>query len=123
MANVADDSANSLAKTSAGAAPGVPNDGTGTSRPPLSALCLERYLVTCETYSVLAGVLQLDPWLEPFQDSLKRRYAKAQDWIKRIDETEGGLAKFSRVRVPNTLLLPLDADVVTAATRALRNSV
>lgn len=70
MAAVADDSANSLAKASAGAAPGVPNDGT--------------------------GVLQLDPWLEPFQDALKRRYAKAQGWIKTIDDNEGGLEKFSR---------------------------
>jgi hypothetical protein len=43
------------------------------------------------------GVLKLDPWLSPFQDSLKRRYAKAQEWIKRINETEGGLDKFSKV--------------------------
>jgi hypothetical protein len=46
------------------------------------------------------GVIQLDPWLEPFKDSLKKRYAKAQDWIKKIDETEGGLEKFSRVGQP-----------------------
>ena len=44
------------------------------------------------------GVVQLDPWLGPFKESLKQRYAKAQDWIKTIDETEGGLEKFSRVR-------------------------
>lgn len=43
------------------------------------------------------GVLKLDPWLSPFQDALKRRFARAQDWIKTIDETEGGLDKFSRV--------------------------
>ncbi|KAL2133595.1 hypothetical protein VTI74DRAFT_2070 [Chaetomium olivicolor] len=42
------------------------------------------------------GVLRLDPWLEPFKDSLKRRYAKAQEWIKKINETEGGLDKFSK---------------------------
>ncbi|KAK4043609.1 alpha-glucan branching enzyme [Parachaetomium inaequale] len=42
------------------------------------------------------GVLKLDPWLSPFQDSLKRRYAKAQEWIKRIDDAEGGLDKFSK---------------------------
>lgn len=71
---------------------------------------------------MLVGVLQLDPWLEPFQDALKRRYAKAQDWIKSIDDNEGGLEKFSRVRVLPTLLLPPDADFVAAATRALRNS-
>ncbi|KAK4190278.1 alpha-glucan branching enzyme [Podospora australis] len=42
------------------------------------------------------GVVALDPYLSPFKDSLKRRYAKTHDWIKRIDETEGGLEKFSR---------------------------
>src|SRR6185295_11825735 len=36
------------------------------------------------------GVIKLDPWLSPFQDSLKRRYAKAQDWMKTIQQTEGG---------------------------------
>jgi hypothetical protein len=41
--------------------------------------------------------VKLDPWLSPFQDSLKSRYAKAQEWIKRINETEGGLDKFSKV--------------------------
>ena len=43
-----------------------------------------------------AGVLQLDPWLEPFQGALKRRYSKAQQWLKTINETEGGIEKFSR---------------------------
>ncbi|KAJ9504339.1 alpha-1,4-glucan branching enzyme [Exophiala xenobiotica] len=42
------------------------------------------------------GVVQLDPWLEPFTDALKHRFAKTQKWIKTIDETEGGLDKFSR---------------------------
>lgn len=45
----------------------------------------------------LIGVVKLDPWLEPFTASLKSRFAKAQQWIKTIDETEGGLEKFSRV--------------------------
>jgi hypothetical protein len=43
------------------------------------------------------GVVTLDPWLSPFTDSLKRRYSKAQDWIKTIQDTEGGLDKFSKV--------------------------
>lgn len=51
-------------------APGIPNDGT--------------------------GVVQLDPWLSPFKDALKRRYAKAQDWINKIDISEGGVEKFSQ---------------------------
>ncbi|KAI1328043.1 alpha amylase [Xylariaceae sp. FL0255] len=67
MAAVADQSANSLGNNPA---EGIPNDGT--------------------------GVLQLDPWLSPFQDALKRRYAKAQEWIKKLDDTEGGIEKFSR---------------------------
>ena len=51
-----------------------------------------------------AGVIKLDPWLEPFQDALKRRYSKAQAWIKKIDDVEGGLEKFSRVRCRSLLL-------------------
>ncbi|KAL1978884.1 hypothetical protein VTN31DRAFT_1743 [Thermomyces dupontii] len=42
------------------------------------------------------GVLQLDPWLEPHKEALKARYNYAQSWIERINETEGGLEKFSR---------------------------
>jgi hypothetical protein len=45
-----------------------------------------------------AGVIGLDPWLEPFREPLKHRYAKAENWIKTINESEGGLEKFSRVR-------------------------
>ena len=41
-------------------------------------------------------MVKLDPWLSPFQDSLKRRYAKTHDWVKTINETEGGLEKFSK---------------------------
>jgi 1,4-alpha-glucan branching enzyme len=40
----------------------------------------------------------MDGYLEPFKASLQSRFAKAQQWIKKIDETEGGLEKFSRVR-------------------------
>ncbi|KAL2350445.1 alpha-glucan branching enzyme [Cryomyces antarcticus] len=42
------------------------------------------------------GVVQLDPYLSPFKDALRARYSKAQDWIRTIDRTEGGLDKFSR---------------------------
>ncbi|PGH23167.1 1,4-alpha-glucan-branching enzyme [Polytolypa hystricis UAMH7299] len=42
------------------------------------------------------GVVRLDPWLEPFQDVLRSRYARTKGWIKRFNETEGGLEKFSR---------------------------
>ena len=43
------------------------------------------------------GVLRLDPWLEPFQDSLRSRFAQTHKWIKTLDEYEGGLDKFSKV--------------------------
>ena len=43
-----------------------------------------------------SGVIKLDPWLEPFKDALRSRYSHAQKWIKTIDETEGGLEKFSK---------------------------
>ncbi|KAL7787072.1 hypothetical protein V8C37DRAFT_412214 [Trichoderma ceciliae] len=42
------------------------------------------------------SVIKLDPWLGPFSDTLKRRYSKAQEWIKVINESEGGLDKFSK---------------------------
>lgn len=67
MAGVVENSANSLATN---AAEGVPNDGT--------------------------GAIKLDPWLSPFKDVFKRRYAKAQEWIGKINTTEGGIEKFSR---------------------------
>ena len=41
-------------------------------------------------------MVQLDPWLSPFKDALRSRYSHAQKWIKTINETEGGLEKFSR---------------------------
>jgi 1,4-alpha-glucan branching enzyme len=38
----------------------------------------------------------MDGYLEPFKDALKSRFSKAQKWIQTIEETEGGLEKFSR---------------------------
>ena len=64
----------------------IPADGTGRSSSNL-------YIFTQLTSS---GVIQLDPWLEPFKDALKSRFSRAQKWIKTIDETEGGLDKFSK---------------------------
>ncbi|KAI9854758.1 MAG: alpha-1,4-glucan branching enzyme [Trichoglossum hirsutum] len=42
------------------------------------------------------GVVQLDPWLEPYKYTLRSRFDKAQEWLRKIDEVEGGLEKFSR---------------------------
>ncbi|KAG0301257.1 alpha-1,4-glucan branching enzyme [Dissophora globulifera] len=41
------------------------------------------------------GVIGLDPWLEPFSYSLKKRYAAYKAWKQQIDEA-GGYEKFSR---------------------------
>ncbi|RSL61571.1 1,4-alpha-glucan-branching enzyme [Fusarium duplospermum] len=71
MAAIVEKSSNSLDPNNTnGAADDIPNDGT--------------------------GVVKLDPWLAPFSDTLKRRFSKAQEWIKTIKDDEGGLEKFSR---------------------------
>lgn len=54
---------------------------------------------------MIEGVVKLDPWLSPFSDALRRRYTKAQDWIKKINDTEGGVEKFSRVIHPLLIVL------------------
>jgi len=78
-------------------------------------LLLEAYLLTARVRCprppkqqpgltcIYIGVVKLDPYLEPFSDALRRRYAKAQSWIKSINETEGGVEKFSRVSCPVVL--------------------
>jgi hypothetical protein len=53
---------------------------------------------------LLAGIIQLDSYLEPFKDALKSRFSKTQKWIKTIDETEGGLEKFSRASIPELIV-------------------
>ncbi|KAM5382805.1 hypothetical protein ACJZ2D_002196 [Fusarium nematophilum] len=71
MAAIVENSSNSLDPNHPGGAAGdVPNDGT--------------------------GVVKLDPWLSPFTEALKRRFAKAQEWISNINDTEGGLEKFTK---------------------------
>ena len=47
--------------------------------------------------SQLVGIINLDPWLEPFRDAIRHRYAFAEGWINAINKTEGGLDKFSKV--------------------------
>ncbi|KAK4165057.1 alpha-glucan branching enzyme [Cladorrhinum sp. PSN259] len=42
------------------------------------------------------GVVQLDPYLSPFKDALRRRFSKANEWIQKLEQTEGGLDKFSQ---------------------------
>ncbi|KAL4754320.1 1,4-alpha-glucan-branching enzyme [Aspergillus terricola var. indicus] len=42
------------------------------------------------------GIIDLDPWLEPFREAIKRRFNYVESWIKTVDEAEGGLDKFSK---------------------------
>jgi 1,4-alpha-glucan branching enzyme len=42
------------------------------------------------------GIIDLDPWLEPFREAIKRRFNYVESWIKTVDEVEGGLDKFSK---------------------------
>ena len=40
--------------------------------------------------------MKLDPWLSPFKDALRSRYSRAQQWVKTLNDTEGGLENFSK---------------------------
>lgn len=40
-------------------------------------------------------IISLDPWLEPFADSLRSRYALYRKWSETIQKYEGGLERFS----------------------------
>ncbi|KAL4991230.1 1,4-alpha-glucan-branching enzyme [Aspergillus falconensis] len=42
------------------------------------------------------GIIDLDPWLEPFREAIKRRFNYVESWIKTVDEAEGSLDKFSK---------------------------
>ena len=94
MDNVNERSVNAIMNSKP--ANGLPNDGTGRFH---SFQGHSRGLI-------VVGVVQLDPWLSPFKEALRQRFSKAQQWIKTIDETEGGLEKFSRVRRPWNALVP-----------------
>ncbi|KAK3100930.1 alpha-1,4-glucan branching enzyme, partial [Teratosphaeriaceae sp. CCFEE 6253] len=41
-------------------------------------------------------IVTLDPYLDPYKPALRSRFTKAQQWLHTINETEGGLEKFSR---------------------------
>ncbi|ODH12771.1 1,4-alpha-glucan-branching enzyme [Paracoccidioides brasiliensis] len=53
-------------------------------------------VVASETSPDGTGVIKIDPWLEPFKDALRSRFDHTKGWINRINDTEGGLEKFSR---------------------------
>lgn len=43
------------------------------------------------------AIVELDPWLGPFKDDLRRRFHSANEWIKKLNAHEGGLDGFSKV--------------------------
>lgn len=43
------------------------------------------------------GIVEMDPWLGPFKDDLRRRFSKANEWIQKLNSHEGGLKEFSKV--------------------------
>ncbi|CAG8512397.1 7782_t:CDS:10 [Paraglomus brasilianum] len=42
------------------------------------------------------GLIAIDPWLEPYAEDLRQRYAQYQKWVKDIEEYENGYDKFTR---------------------------
>jgi hypothetical protein len=94
----------------------IPRDGTGTLQTSLIFQVL--YLNT------LPGVVKLDPWLEPFSETLKRRYVRSKEWIDRIKSSEGSLETFSRVSYQkmtdcHCATKNKESDCVYRATRSL----
>ncbi|KAI5950274.1 GLC3 [Candida jiufengensis] len=44
---------------------------------------------------LVKGVLELDPWLEPFSNQLIKRQELSQDWIRKLTKSEGSLLNFA----------------------------
>ncbi|KAI5949834.1 GLC3 [Candida margitis] len=44
---------------------------------------------------LIKGVLQLDPWLEPFSQPLIDRQVKFREWLSNLDSSEGSLSHFA----------------------------
>lgn len=59
----------------------------------LPANLISCYLLCCQS----TGIISLDPWLEPHRDAIRHRFNFAERWINAINESEGGLDKFSKV--------------------------
>lgn len=111
MADTAERASNSLVHDGGQAAPGT------DSAQDLGREIRDHSSTSYDMADLLPGVLQIDPWLSPFQDVLKRRVSRAKDWIKKIDDTEGGLAKFTKVRCfqrPRTRHFRGNTSILTA---------
>lgn len=44
---------------------------------------------------LIKGVLELDPWLEPFSQALIDRQITFRDWVSKLDSSEGSLLNFA----------------------------
>lgn len=42
-------------------------------------------------------MIDIDPWLEPFRGTIRHRFSASESLVRTINETEGGLDKFSKV--------------------------
>lgn len=91
MADTAEQASNTLVQNGGQAAP-----GTDSAQDLGRDMC--EHATASSIQLTFTGVLQIDPWLSPFQDVLKRRVSRTKDWIKKIDETEGGLTNFTKAR-------------------------
>lgn len=45
--------------------------------------------------SLIKGVLELDPWLEPYSDRLIDRQTQLKSWTSQLENSEGSLSKFA----------------------------
>lgn len=79
-----------LAAMASSSGPSAPSDGTGGSA---YSHHLLNAILTSST-----GIIDLDPWLEPFREAIQRRFNYVESWVKTVNEVEGGLEKFSKVR-------------------------
>lgn len=52
--------------------------------------------VAKKSFGAAQALLDADPWLEPFVPAINARYATYEKWLKDIQQSEGGLEKFSR---------------------------
>ena len=69
------------------------------------------------------GIVEMDPWLGPFKDDLRRRFSKANEWIQKLNGHEGGLKEFSKVSqfVRAMPILSSGADIMFACSRDMKS--
>lgn len=56
-------------------------------------------------------ILNIDPWLSPYTEILRRRYETAKHWLRRLDEEEG-LDVFTRSYLRMGLNVQPNGDIL-----------